>query len=85
MDVTCCCASDDSETDCHAEGGTHEHFPAAENVVEAGARGSEDPARDSVDCVEEQLSVGICYTDVFDEKGEILDLILVGVWIRERA
>ena len=79
MDITCSCASDDSETDCHAESGTHEHFPAAKNVVEAGTGGSKDPTRDGVDCVEEQLSIGVGYADVFDEKGEILELALVAV------
>ena len=60
-------SSCDREANCHPGCRAHEHLAAADDVVEAGADDCWNPAADGVDDVQEELSVGICYSDEGDE------------------
>jgi hypothetical protein len=60
-------SSCDCQADCHPDCRAHEHFAAADDVVEAGADDCWDPAADGVDDVQEELGVRICYSDEGDE------------------
>lgn len=61
----------------HAQRSSHEHLPSAKNVVKSSATDGEDPARDGVYGVQEEFRVSVVDANSFDEKGEILEMLLV--------
>lgn len=47
--------------------------------MEAGAGHGGEPTGDGVDCVEQELGVGVCDADLVDEEGEVVgDNVVAG-------